>query len=326
MPTHLRWRAVVVVLLLALVATACGSSGDKDATPTSRASTGIAAAVASYELVSGKPQRFIVGLLRDDQRKVVSFGTVRLAFAYLGDRVQTNQDAHVRFTKEAQFIPIPGQHLDPETPGPRIVDGSEGTGVYRASEVTFDEAGFWGVQVEARIGGRVRTAQASFQVFPAHQIPAPGDRAPRTDNPAANAAGVDPSAIDSRAGKDLPIPDPLLHGTSVAAALAGRRPVMVVVSTPTYCVSRFCGPISDSVEQLAKQYGDKMSFVHLEVWQDFDAKALNPAAAEWIQREDGEANEPWTFVVGRDGIITHRFDNVASDEELAGAVAQVLGP
>ena len=319
MPKHLNWRPILVGI--ALVATACGSEATKDATPTTRTSAGIAATVASYELVAGKPQRFIVGLLRDDQRKVVSFGTVKLAFAFLGDRPQATQDANVRFTKEAQFIPIPGQHLDPAAPGPRIVDGSDGTGVYRATDVTFDEAGFWGVQVEARIGGQIRAAQASFQVLPAHQIPSPGDRAPLTNNPVAGAAGVDPRAIDSRAGKGTPIPDPTLHATSIADALAAHRPLMVVISTPTYCMSRFCGPLTDSVEQLAKQYGDKMAFVHLEVWQDFDTKALNPAAAEWIQRQDGDANEPWTFVVGSDGIIKQRFDNVATDQELQDAVA-----
>jgi len=44
---------------------------------------------------------------------------------------------------------------------------------------------------------------------------------------------------------------------------------MVVVSTPTYCQSRFCGPITDSVSALAQRYGDRMAFVHLEVWKNF---------------------------------------------------------
>jgi len=41
-----------------------------------------------------------------------------------------------------------------------------------------------------------------------------------------------------------------LHNISIAAATAAGRPA-VVVSTPTFCVSRWCGPITDSVNELA---------------------------------------------------------------------------
>jgi hypothetical protein len=34
----------------------------------------------------------------------------------------------------------------------------------------------------------------------------------------------------------------------VADAIAAGRPVMVVGSTPVFCVSRFCGPITDAVQ------------------------------------------------------------------------------
>lgn len=68
----------------------------------------------------------------------------------------------------------------------------------------------------------------------------------------------------------------------LADATAAERPVMVVVSTPVFCVSRFCGPITDAVQKLARRYGDRMDFVHLEVWRDFEAQELNEAAAEWI--------------------------------------------
>ena len=99
-----------------------------------------------------------------------------------------------------------------------------------------------------------------------------------------------------------------------------------MVSTPVYCVSRFCGPITDEIDELAREYGDRVAFVHLEVWQDFEEQVVNPAAQEWIFPRDGsDAREPWVFVIGADGVVQARFDNVATDAELRAAVEAVAG-
>ncbi|MGH8986415.1 MAG: hypothetical protein ACRDY6_21450, partial [Acidimicrobiia bacterium] len=134
--------------------------------------------------------------------------------------------------------------------------------------------------------------------------------------------------LDSRARDDGFVPDPELHATTVADALAAGRPVMVVVSTPVYCVSRFCGPITDAVQQLAIEYGDRIAFVHLEVSSNFENQVVNDAAAEWITPRGGndrDLREPWVFVVGADGIVRQRFDNVASDRELRAAADRLAG-
>jgi hypothetical protein len=53
---------------------------------------------------------------------------------------------------------------------------------------------------------------------------------------------------------------------------------------------------------LAKRYSDKAAFVHLEVWRDGEANAINQAAADWVFR-DGGLTEPWVFLVGADGKV-----------------------
>jgi hypothetical protein len=285
----------------------------------------LVAAVASYDVVVDRPARFIVGVYSPDQSQTLAFGTVTFTFNYLGDGETEPADQSVVGPVEAVFLPIPGQDLDPDADGPMLVAGSVATGVYAAPDIEFARPGFWEVAVAAEVDGRTETTTGAFEVLASSDIPAVGDPAPRTRQPLAGDPSVDSKSIDSRAGGDAPIPDPELHDITVADAIAAGRPVMVVVSTPTFCVSRFCGPITDSVHQLALEYGDRMEFIHLEVWQDFADNRLNPAAAEWIApTPETDGGEPWVFVIDADGTIVDRFDNVASDAELLTAVESVF--
>ncbi|MDQ4006351.1 MAG: hypothetical protein M3135_08650, partial [Actinomycetota bacterium] len=84
---------------------------------------------------------------------------------------------------------------------------------------------------------------------------------------------------------------------------------------PVYCVSKFCGPITDLVAELGDEYGDRAEFIHIEVWRNFEEQVVNRAAAEWILAED-KLQEPWVFLIGADGRIVERWDNVATREEI----------
>ena len=111
------------------------------------------------------------------------------------------------------------------------------------------------------------------------------------------------------------------------SALAAKRPVVAVFATPVYCVSRFCGPVTHMFDELAKTYADRVSFVHVEIWRDFQGQAINKAAVDWLFRNN-DLNEPWVFVIGADGKIAARFDNVVTKQEVEPLVRQlpVIGP
>jgi hypothetical protein len=128
--------------------------------------------------------------------------------------------------------------------------------------------------------------------------------------------GVPPSAIDSRARGGDPIPDPELHTVSIADAIKAGHPALVVFSTPVYCVSRFCGPVTDLVAELAGEYGDRADFIHVEIYEDFEAGKVNQAAQDWLSTADGELREPWTFFIGADGRIAASWDTVVTRSEI----------
>ena len=54
------------------------------------------------------------------------------------------------------------------------------------------------------------------------------------------------------------------------ADVVGKKPVALLFSTPQLCQSRVCGPVTDMELQMKSKYGDKMDFIHQEVYVDND--------------------------------------------------------
>lgn len=324
-------RVLLSLLAVGLLAAGCGGGDDTAGAPTTTAEAGGAygAQVASYDLAADGPQRFLVGLIGADNGLIVG-GEVTLDFRYFGrDASETAEraDGELRVSDvRAVFTPVADGVAPPDGEGPRIKEGGEGVGVYEASGVEFDEPGFWSVTVSADVNGAPVEVSAAFEVAAEHRIVDAGEAAARTVNLLPGDPDAPPKAVDSRAEDDGSVPDPELHRLTVADAIATGKPTLVVVSTPVFCVSRFCGPITDSVQELAKTYQGQANFVHIEVWRDFEGNALNKGAAEWIYPDDDiDPFEPWVFLVDGAGTVVQRWDNVANAADIDAALASSIG-
>ena len=314
----LRCRRPLALLATAALLSACGSSSSPGPTPPKG---GLAAEVASYDLAIGPPTRLLVGVFAADQRPV-GYGTVTMRFCYLGTS-KSNTACTPGPANTATFLPIPG--TTPPNPLPKtpaFVDAATQRGVY-STTAAFDRAGFWQVEVGATVTGKAYTATAAFVVADRHVVRDVGDPAWPTANLTVTTPGAPPAAIDSRASSLADVPDAELHRTTIAAALAAHRPAVVVFATPVYCISRFCGPVTDMVQGLAHDYADRASFIHVEIWQDYQNQKLNDAATQWLLQPSGDLNEPWVFVIGADGKIAARFDNVTTRDELEPLLRQL---
>jgi hypothetical protein len=311
-------RPTLLLVALALALAACTGNDDDGGTDEAEgpdaADTELALAVASFDLHVGEDQRLIAGVLTPD-RGLVAFGEVEM------ELVPAAGDPADAQSVTARFLPVPGSEPEGGGSQPTVVVGDSGAGVYE-TRVDLDQAGPWQVQVTAELAdGTTRTGSGSFQVSEEPQIVTVGDEAPRTEN--LTLADIDgdevlPVMVDSRGldGEDADdVPDHHLHEGTIAEGIEAGRPVVALFSTPVYCVSRFCGPITEVFADIAEQYDDRADFVHVEVWKDFDAQELNEGAAEWIQTAQG-GNEPWTFLIDEDGRIAARWDNVLDADEL----------
>ncbi|MGZ8593482.1 MAG: hypothetical protein ACXWYC_09290 [Actinomycetota bacterium] len=307
-------RLPLLVTVLALALAACGSDGGSppDASSTDQA-TQVTAQMATSDVYVGAPQRVSVGLILGDNR-LVSFGSVDLAFSYVGTAADPSEP-QAGPSAVAVYVPTPGT---PAGSGGAVATlPSEARGVYQAEDVTFDRAGFWQLDVTADIEGLgVRRSRATFPVLDDPAYPAPGEPALETENLTVDSTDAPVAAIDSRAVNEGDVPDPELHEWTIARAIEERRPALVVFATPVFCASQFCGPVTDVVAGLADRYADRAVFIHVEIWRDFEGRVLNEAAADWLFRDEN-LTEPWLYLIGADGTIVDRWATLFREDEVA---------
>jgi hypothetical protein len=278
------------------------------------------AEVATTDIYVNAPQRVAVGLIFAGGN-LVTFGSVGFSFSYLGT-TQEPITPQAGPEATAAYIPTPG--TPPGTgSGPAITDPSMARGVYEAEDVTFDAPGVWSVLVTADIAGAgTQMARKAFLVEATPALPAPGQPALRTENLTIHSKGVPRAAIDSAASVDGTIPDRNLHQWTIADAMEQHRPVLVVFATPVYCISRFCGPVTDAVEELSKRYANRAVFIHVEIWRNHNKKVINKAAADWLYR-NRDLTEPWLYLIGANGTILDRWSSLFDVEEVAREVQQL---
>lgn len=327
-----RGTVAVTTLVAAVVLTACSGGGGSDTPDTTPSSDALAAEVATYEVVAGTPDRFLLGLFTADG--VVSYGTVQLRFSWLGDG-SASPTPGGEATGTFLLIPNDDAGQPPATDAqleaaaskpPQLTQPDQIRGVYQANDVVFDSPGIWQVDATVEVDGAPLTASANFPVVDEPAYPAVGEKAPAVENHVMDEPGAKPPWVDSRATDSWKqIPDPVLHGKTVRDALREHKPLVIVVTTPLYCQSRFCGPVTAEVVQLADEFGDDANFVHLEVWRDYQKKVVNEAAATYVYHGE-ELTEPWIFLVDADGRIEDRWQNVADPRELRAALSELIGP
>ena len=309
---------------LAVVATACTSNDGDTSSATPGVASGSAAVdpttfaveVASTDLWAGDPQDVQLGVFRITDAEGINLltsGSIDVGFSPFG------QDPEASDRVPARYIPAPGtEGTDAGTPALSTPDVARG--VYQADDVTFED-GVWTADVAFEVDGTPVALQTQFEVKGAPSLPAPGQAALKTDSLTMD-SDAPPGAIDSRAAEGAEVPDPELHEVSIAQAIRDGRPALVLFATPVYCQSQFCGPDVEWLEGIAATRPDDAAYIHVEIWEDYQAQTANAAASEWLDR-DGAFTEPWLFLIDADGTITQRWGPLFDTAEVEAALDEV---
>ncbi|MFT7648634.1 MAG: hypothetical protein ACI8Y4_003386 [Candidatus Poriferisodalaceae bacterium] len=290
--------------------------------------TGSAAAIAlaacgtsspSQSAISAAPVGALqVAQLFSSNRVIGATANQRLAFALIGDDGPLRGDDA---DASVQLLDANGTVIDETTVrarvaththvGPTSHDHPDGFRYY-APRLEFQTPGAHRLFIESPEG----QGELSVHAFAESELllPGPGAPFPSLVTPTvANAAGVDTLCTRT--------PDCLFHSISADAALTTGAPFVVLIATPAYCQTQLCGPVLEVLIEAAPS----IATIHVEVWANPAAvdgniadAAIRPAP---VIVDLGHTFEPVLFVVGADGVIRERLDNLFDSEELTAALA-----
>src|SRR5437870_3784167 len=221
------------------------------------ATDGLQVLLTTSELIVGQ-NRLAFGLLKDGRLLVDARVSVRL-YAIEGEDARLVAETPARYHRLEVIEEGKRIHIHPD--GARHVhgDATDVQGIYVA-HVTFQRSGTWGLEILAQSGsGAVESARLSVGALAVSLAPMVGTPAPRSRNRIAS------DVSDLRQIDSSDPPDPRLHRTRIADAIAQGKPQVIVFATPRYCTSRVCGPVVDIVRTLIPTYGDRVAFIHEEI-------------------------------------------------------------
>ena len=297
-PLRISTRSVSPGLALAVLAAALvACSAPPESTPTPIPSPTVV--VASTDLAVG-PNRFVFGIL-DSASKPLRVPEVKATFVYLDTTPPEPGPPAI-----AKFVRWPGGRA----------------GVYVAN-VSFDLPGRWGVLVGIVLpDGTDQIGQSGFVVKPQSSSPNIGAVPPSSANRTAR------DVSDLKEITSSPSPDPDLYQMTIAEALSSGRPGVVTFATPAFCRTATCGPQVEVVVSLKDRHRSEADFIHVEVYEnpremhgDLSKGRISPIMEEW-----GLQTEPFTFVLGPDGLVHSKFEGFVTEQELEAALTKALEP
>ena len=297
-------RRFVAMLLLAVLATAACGSAAPSAAPSASTAWGPPA-------VPPKLTPILVS-------NAISKGQARILFLYLdsANRVASAPDR----TAKVAFYDL---GHDPNKPVV-TVDGAfvwtiqDQRGMY-VLNATLPDAGTWGAEfTTAAPGVAPETTRLTFTVLDAPTAIAIGQKAPASKTPTAADVGGDLAKLSTDAK-----PDPAFYQTSVADALAAKKPFLLIFATPKFCTSQQCGPTLDHFKPIAAAHPE-ITFINVEPYklQTTDGSlqpvldANNQLQATDITDQWGLQSEPWIFAVDRTGVVRGSYEVTITPTEL----------
>jgi hypothetical protein len=281
-------KPLLFVLIALLLTSACSSTA---ASPTPDPAQDLQVLLASSQHVVGA-NRFPVGVIR-------------------GGRSVKDAQVHLKFFDITSGEPV----AQGEAAAPYFGDNLGEAGVY-VGYVDLDKPGAWGVEATVTEPGHApETKRIGFEVLAQDPSPGVGDDAPRTKNPTLKDVNGDRTKISSALDDDS-----ILHRISIADAVTNGKPTVILFATPRFCTTRTCGPSHQVVMSLAQNYADRVNFIHVEVYKNFETFEAADAMQEWNLR-----TEPWLFFVDAQGKIVAKYEGGITSKEIVPAFLKFIG-
>jgi hypothetical protein len=346
-----RSRALLALLVGALILAGCGSSSSsKTASQTAAQPAATSATTASSSAQSASPAPAVAALPAAVHPRTSQFPTARgkslkdlgalaRSSVEMGAATGTFTPGTQRFafaltTNAGKFVyaptaiyiaanpgsPAKGPFLAPADPMSVLPQyrskqnaGPGGIQAIYAADVPVPKAGTYFVLSLTKGPSGLIGATGELAAAPSSQIPGVGQRPPDIATDTAATVHGNQSLLTTR------LPPESMASVSFNQVL-GKKPVVLLFSTPQLCISRVCGPVTDVAVQVQQKFGSKVAFIHQEVYVDNQPKkGLRPQLNAFHLR-----TEPWLFVIDTQGKIVARLEGAFGTSELTQAIQAAL--
>lgn len=351
--TSARARALVPFIALALAA--CGSSSSDHSSSSSAPPSSSSAAAGSaasqstssstaalppaiddlagaqrpaagqFPAAHGRSLRALAALVKSSAQLGAATGTFtpgveRVAFGLNSSSGQFIYAPTAIYLSKNPGSPAKGPYLAPADPmsvAPQYRSqqnsGPGGIKAIYAAHVPIAHAGTFTILALTRTAKGLIGSPGEIAVTASSPIPAVGQKPPDITTDTTATVGGNVSLLTTRR------PPEQMHSVSFSQVL-GKKPVALLFSTPQFCVSRVCGPVTDVAVALQHQFGNKITFIHEEVYAgNQPSKGFRSQMKAFHLR-----TEPWLFVINRRGVIVARLEGAFGTTEVTQALKAAL--
>ena len=123
-----------------------------------------------------------------------------------------------------------------------------------------------------------------------------------------------------------PEPDYDFYKFTLSEALNHNRVIIVFFLSPNFCKTATCFPQLDVLKKLKSKYHDKITFIHVEVYENphlvkgnLKNAKISPVLNEWNIK-----SEPYTFLIDKNNYLFRKFQGYVSFEEIENYIVNLL--
>ncbi len=344
-------HARVLAPLVALALAGCGSSSASHSSTSSSTSAAASSATSAsattttatlppaidelaaaehpssgqFPAAHGRSLQALGGLVKSSAQLGAATGTFvpgiqRVAFGLNASSGQFIYAPTALYIAKSPGSPAKGPFLAPADPmsvAPQYRSqqnsGPGGIKAIYAAHLPVPHAGTFTILALTRTAKGLVGSPGEIAVTPTSPIPNVGQRPPDIATDTLATTGGNVSLLTTRR------PPEQMHSVSFNQVL-GKKPVALLFSTPQFCISRVCGPVTDVAVALQHQFGNKITFIHQEVYADNQpSKGFRSQMKAFHLR-----TEPWLFVINRHGVIVARLEGAFGTTELTQALKAAL--
>ena len=192
------------------------------------------------------------------------------------------------------------------------------TGGFYVLNITFDNTGSYLINIKDLTDSDFIYIK-EINVSDNELTPALGELIPTLDNKIVTQT-QDISEITSD-----PDPDPDFYKFKLSEALNHNKLIIVFFLSPNFCKTATCFPQLDVLKKLKSKYHDKITFIHVEVYENphLIKGNLKNAKISSVLNEWNIKSEPYTFLIDENNYLFRKFQGYVSYEEIENYIVKL---